>query len=146
MRRSVSQILSDEQGEYEWRKRDCITTALSLYINLSTQFRMVVVEKSIEYHKMSEKDAWIRLLKNGGPLKYYAELFGDTAETVDTFAPGNLVFYDQPIRICGYDFKSSKGREAMGFVDESYQKLHWTPMGLKPIDSTMKPVHILEFV
>lgn len=130
---SVNQILTAEQGVYHWPDRNCITTAMALYEALCTNPEPFFFRACAQYFTLSEEVAWRELMKLGGPLIHHEAIFGDGACRVGEIAPGDIVFFQGPIRIGNHAFASKPGREAMGFVDEGYAILHWTPDGLRPV-------------
>lgn len=144
---SVSQILTSEQGRYEWTVRDCLTTARAVVVaKVGAERADRYVGGISMYHAMPELDAWKLSMKHGGPAAHHSVGLEKIAETVDEPMPGDLVFFTSPVEtrnLCRLD--AGPGRELLGFVDDAYDMLHWTPSGLSiivnqpPIGLIMRP-------
>ena len=141
--RQVSHILTAEQGAYHWPDRNCITTAWALYKWFRSDPRAELRDAVDFYLSMPEVSAWASIAKFGGPLAHHEAMIGADAYRVDACQPGDLVFFSAPIRIGNHTFAAKDGREAMGFVDDGFAVLHWTPDGLRPVKSPFPPHTLL---
>ena len=131
---SVSDTLTAEQGAYKWGVRDCLTTARALAESASQEAGERYRTGLARYHDMPEADAWMAALRAGGPAALHCQGLGDAAIEVYETQPGDLVFFHSAVTTrngCWLD--AGAGRELLGFVDESYEILHWTPHGLSAV-------------
>ena len=141
--RTVSAILSSEQGLYEWRIRDCVTTGLALYRHLCPRPRDEVFGIFQYYHDQPEIEAWRLAARRKGQLQVWRNALAGDAVEVDERAPGDFLFFNQTIFVKpSFAFDARRGRECLAFCGDDFAVLHWTPSGLKPIAAPL-PRHVI---
>ena len=131
----VCEIITAEQGPYEWGVRDCLTTAVALVTRATDvpQYRNWIAG----LHQKSEKRAWGRAVKRGGPFKWHLENLQGHGRVVEEFGSGSLVFFQSLVRTRnGCALEAKRGQELMGFVDDGFDVWHWTPHGLSPVSNS----------
>lgn len=143
MTRSVSAVLSSEQGKYLWRQKDCITTALSLYKHLCPKPRAEVFGIFKYYHSQEEIEAWRLAARRKGQLQVWRDALAGDAVEVDERQPGDLIFFNQAILVKpSFGFEARRGRECLAFCGDDFAVLHWTPTGLRPVIAPL-PRHVI---
>ena len=73
------------------------------------------------------------VMRRGGPWSVYREALCPPAGLPLRPAPGDLVFWDSKVETrTGHALDARSGAELIGFADDSYEILHWTPAGCPP--------------
>jgi len=137
---AVSEILTAQAGAYRFGERDCVRTLIEIYRRLAARPDERRLMLYFELARGSEADALARLAAEGGPLRLYPRILGDHATVMSPGdaapEPGDILFYDRPIRVGCHLFDAAPGAEAMAFLDDGMQALHWTPGGLLPVEQS----------
>lgn len=136
--KTVSQILMDENGLYEWRRHDCLTTVRAIVLNATG------VEVDFSYwHGKKEVDAIAEAKRDyGGSGSLNMDLLGKFDE-IDVqeheYTPiqrGDILAIEGIIEACGATWDTYSKGDLTAFVGDSYDIYHWTFYGLFPIETT----------
>ncbi len=132
---AVSDILSGQQGPYRWGARDCLTTARALVDGLLG--RDSGLDYS-EWHALPEARAMAAATRRFGSLgEGHATVFGalDGVDVLDgetPSMPGDIVWLEGTVSVNRESWDTAARGSLIGFVGDSRQIFHWTPVGLLP--------------
>ena len=135
-------IISDQQGRYQWGVRDCLTTASAfveessgkpLNLNawrLQTEARAVAKAKRI--YAGAVETGHRNVLKQYG----YRPLGSETP-----IRPGDILSLAAPVEFPEGIAHVDHGVATLGFVADTYEIYTWSQHGLRPCLATIIEVH-----
>jgi len=127
----ITQVLSSQQGSYEWGKRDCLITTEEIC------FAQGIVVNYFSWHFYSEREAIMIARKEYGSMfQAHMEILGEAGmEFFDEIqTPGNICLLEGRIESSQLGIKMNrKNLTMLGFVTESYEVWSWFKAGLFPL-------------
>lgn len=135
----ISETISLFQGSYEWGRRDCLVVATAL---IEMSLGPNTAPDCSAWHRMPEAKAFVEAKrKHGGVGQAYAAALakvpGIKRYTISeaSIEPGDIVQLGGVVKVMGGEFDTEKRGHVIAVVDDSYDLLYFTPMGLRPISS-----------
>ena len=139
---AVSDILSAQQGAYEWRTRDCLTTTRALIEGLAGRRHAHRYGREIgTWHRLPEARAIASIREEfGGVGSAHAAGFGrhpawfgvDVLPGDTPRQPGDIVQLAGAVIVMGNNWDTDKLGDLIGFVTNSCEIWHWAASGLAP--------------
>lgn len=131
----ISDILSAQQGRYEWRKRDCLATAHALIEGLLGKGRGPDYS---EWHGLSEGRAIVTAINRYGSYGAgHVAVFGalDGMEVLEgdmPLEPGDIVWLAGEVEAGGEHWDLERAGGVLGFVGDSHEIFVFARPGLTP--------------
>ena len=137
---SISRVISDCQGLYEWGKRDCLLTASAV---IRAQGQRPPDYKS--WHAMDESQAILLAIQQyDSMIKAHSEVFLNSGlkMTHSPKQPGDICLLEGVLKNNQLGiFMDVKAVTRLGFVTESYEVWTWFKPGLYPLhEYTLKGI------